>query len=119
MSCSFLLGPGPRFGSRCFHRHAVWMKAKPLVREEKSPTKRQRNSVGSSSEHEQKPRKKHSTKYNFKLASKKSNKTVDKEPEKVDIRLKRRTRVEIDEVAAEKMVLYKDSELCLYLLLLL
>ncbi len=82
--------------------------------EEKSPNQWYRNSAGSSSA---KPRKKdsYSTKFDIKNPKLATKKIVDvPEKEKVNIRLKkqpRRTHVKIDEVAAEKMVLYKDSEL--------
>ncbi len=99
--------------SRYFHHHAVYSKVKPLFGEERFPSsKHTRNSVDSSSGNS---RKKYS-KLDIKLATNKkfSDRTVDEKnvPEKANIAKKqqRKIRIEIDEVAAEKMVLYKDSK---------
>ncbi len=105
--------------SRCVHHQAVWSKARPLFREETSPNQRQRNSAGSSASVE-KSSKKHS-KFDFKNKKLVRNKPNDKAADEggvldksnMNIRKRfRKTDVEINEVTAEKMVLYKDRELC-------
>ncbi len=105
--------------SRCFHHHAaVWSKARHLFREETSPNQRQRNSAGSSAE-KSRSSKKHSkfdlNNNNKKLVRNRPNdKAKDEGLDKSNVNIRKRFRntpIEIDEVTAEKMVLYKDSEL--------